>query len=48
VFQRLRDEGLTVFLVTHDSAVAASADRIVHVQDGRVFDGVPDTISRTA
>ena len=48
VFQRLRDDGLTVFLVTHDSAVAASADRIVHVQDGRVVDGVPDAMSLTA
>ena len=48
LFQRLRDDGLTVFLVTHDSAVAARADRIVHVQDGRVVDGVPDAISLTA
>jgi putative ABC transport system ATP-binding protein len=40
VFQQLRDGGLTVFLVTHDAAVAARADRIVHVQDGRVLDGV--------
>ena len=48
VFQRLRDDGLTVFLVTHDSAVAAHADRIVHVEDGRVVDGVPDAISLTA
>jgi putative ABC transport system ATP-binding protein len=48
VFQRLRDDGLTVFLVTHDSAVAASADRIVHVQDGRVLDGMPDAVLLTA
>ena len=48
LFQRLRDDGLTVFLVTHDSAVAGRADRIVHVQDGRVVDGVPETISLTA
>ena len=48
LFQRLRDDGLTVFLVTHDSAVAARADRIVHVQDGRVVDGVRDAISLTA
>ena len=48
LFQRLRDDGLTVFLVTHDSAVAARADRIVHVQDGRVVDPVPDAISLTA
>ena len=37
VFQELREDGLTVFLVTHDSAVAACADRIVRVQDGRVL-----------
>ena len=48
VFHRLRDDGLTIFLVTHDLAVAARADRIVHVQDGRVVDGVPDAISLTA
>jgi putative ABC transport system ATP-binding protein len=48
LFQRLRDDGLTVFLVTHDSAVAARADRIVHVEDGRVVDGVHDAISLTA
>jgi putative ABC transport system ATP-binding protein len=48
VFHVLRDDGLTVFLVTHDSAVAASADRIVHVQDGRVLDGVPDAVLLTA
>ena len=38
LFQELRDGGLTVFLVTHDAGVAARADRIVHVQDGRVLD----------
>ena len=48
LFQRLRDDGLTVFLVTQDSAVAARADRIVHVEDGRVVDGVHDAISLTA
>ena len=37
VFHELRQDGLTVFLVTHDSAIAGRADRIVHVQDGRVL-----------
>ena len=41
LFDQLRDDGLTVFLVTHDAAVAARADRIVHVEDGRVLDAVP-------
>ncbi len=48
VFHQLRDGGLTVFLVTHDAAVAARADRIVHVQDGRVLDGVIATVSLSA
>jgi len=48
VFQQLRDGGLTVFLVTHDAAVAARADRIVRVQDGRVLDGVGVTDAHTS
>lgn len=36
LFQRLRDDGLTIFMVTHDAAVAAHADRRLHVQDGRL------------
>ena len=48
VFHQLRDGGLTVFLVTHDAAVAARADRIVHVQDGLVLDGVVATAALTA
>ena len=36
VFENLRGDGLTVFLVTHDAAIAARADRIAHVEDGVV------------
>ncbi len=37
LLQRLvRDEGLTLLLVTHDMAVARYADRIVHLRDGMV------------
>jgi putative ABC transport system ATP-binding protein len=47
VLQLLRDthlaEGTTVVLVTHDRDVAARADRIVELRDGRV---VPDRTSR--
>lgn len=35
-FQRLRDEGRTVVLVTHDVDVAASADRTITIRDGRL------------
>jgi len=31
-----RDQGTTLVLVTHDSAVAARADRLVHLRDGRI------------
>jgi putative ABC transport system ATP-binding protein len=37
LLQRLvRDEGLTLLLVTHDMNVAGYADRIVHLLDGRI------------
>lgn len=32
----VRDEGLTLLLVTHDMSVARHADRIVHLRDGAV------------
>ncbi len=48
VFQTLREGGLTVFLVTHDATVAARADRIVYVQDGRVLDGVSNGVPQIA
>ena len=36
LIERLRAEsGLTVVLVTHDADVAARADRLVHMLDGR-------------
>ena len=36
-FQRLRDEGKTIVLITHDAEVAAWADRTVHIRDGRLL-----------
>lgn len=37
LFETLRAGGLTVFMVTHDAAVASRADRIVNVKDGRLI-----------
>ncbi len=34
--QKLNDEGHTIVLVTHESYVAESAKRIVHVRDGKI------------
>lgn len=36
LFLRLRDEGQTIFMVTHDPNVAARADRIIRLRDGRL------------
>lgn len=32
------ETGLTILMVTHDPAVAAAADRIIYMRDGRVVD----------
>ncbi len=36
LFQRLHAAGKTIVMVTHEDRIAAYAQRIVHVQDGRV------------
>jgi len=36
IFEKLHAAGRTIVLVTHDSAVAARADRIVRLEDGRI------------
>lgn len=35
-FQKLNDQGHTLIVVTHESYVAQSAKRIIHVRDGRI------------
>ena len=36
LFRRLHADGQTILMVTHSDEVAAGADRIVHMRDGRV------------
>jgi len=36
ILQGLNDAGITVVIVTHDARVARHAQRVVHIQDGRV------------
>ena len=41
LFHRLREEaGVSFLIVTHDTEVAASADRIIRMKDGKIADGV--------
>ena len=42
LFRNIRErEGVTILLVTHDTNVAAAADRTVHMRDGRIAE--PET-----
>jgi putative ABC transport system ATP-binding protein len=36
LMQRLHERGLTIVLVTHESDIAAYAERVIHMRDGRV------------
>ena len=42
LFRRLHGGGQTIVMVTHDDDVAASADEIVRMKDGRIDDGVEE------
>jgi putative ABC transport system ATP-binding protein len=39
LFRRLHNDGQTIIMVTHSDEVAAGADRIVSMRDGRVEAG---------
>ena len=39
-FERLRDQGRTIVLITHEPEVAEHADRTIHIRDGLVTDEV--------
>lgn len=38
IFKELHKKGNTIILITHDSDVAAQAERIVRIQDGKIFE----------
>jgi putative ABC transport system ATP-binding protein len=44
LLRRLHVSGQTIVLVTHADAVAAAANRIVRMRDGRIDDGVDDAV----
>jgi putative ABC transport system ATP-binding protein len=48
LFRRLHADGQTIVLVTHDPTVAAAADRVALMRDGKVVDGALPADSETA
>ena len=44
LFRRLHAGGQTILMVTHDDEVAAAADRIVRMRDGRIDDGATPAV----
>ena len=47
LFRRLHSDGQSIMLVTHDDEVAAAADRVVRMRDGRL-EGAPEAGAATA
>ena len=47
LFSRLHADGQTILMVTHDDDVAAAADRIVRMRDGRIDDGASAAVDHT-
>ncbi len=44
LFKKLNDIGHTIVMITHDLEVAKSAQRIVRIIDGELFEGEADTV----
>jgi putative ABC transport system ATP-binding protein len=42
LLRRLHGGGQTIVLVTHDAAVAAAAERVIRMRDGRIVEPAPD------
>jgi len=37
IFRQLHQEGITIILITHETDIAAQAQRIIRIQDGRII-----------
>ena len=48
LLKKRHDAGLTIVMVTHDSSVAAYADRVVHLEDGNVVEQSKTELNRSA
>lgn len=44
LLQELHHEGNTIVLITHDNSIAAQAERVIRLADGRILDDGPPSI----
>ncbi len=45
LFAQLHREGNTIVVITHDSSIAAKAQRVIHIEDGHIWEeGTPDDL----
>ena len=42
----VKQQGCTILLVTHDNRILDIADRIIHMEDGKLVTATPQTVSR--
>jgi putative ABC transport system ATP-binding protein len=45
LFRALHADGQTILLVTHDAQVAAAAERVVHLHDGRLLEAAAPRVA---
>jgi putative ABC transport system ATP-binding protein len=48
ILERLSDEGRTIILITHEHEVAAHADRVIELSDGRIVTGSDSALAEPA
>jgi putative ABC transport system ATP-binding protein len=48
IFERLSEEGRTIILITHEPDVAAHADRVIYLSDGRITSDTPTPLTEVS
>ncbi len=48
IFQQLNDNGHTIIMITHEQDIAAHAQRIIHIKDGKVLKDMKNTKQKKA